>query len=33
LWQDINQRVEDLSSYIICFGFARGCLRDGLLKT
>ena len=26
LWHDINLLVEDISSYIICFGLARGCL-------
>jgi FkbM family methyltransferase len=26
LWHDINQLVEDASSYIICFGLARSCL-------
>lgn len=26
LWHDINQLMEDVSKYIVCFGLARGCL-------
>jgi len=26
LWHDINQRIEHVATYIICFGLARACL-------
>jgi FkbM family methyltransferase len=26
LWHDINQRIEHVATYIVCFGLARACL-------